>query len=188
MKIYTRKGDAGFTNLLGSQRVRKDDSRIEAGGLMDELNCWIGHAASEARRVGHDTTVNTLTPVQADLFALSTHVAALGTGKAPRGMSYDVIADVEARIDAISDQLPSLAHFILPGGCELATRLHLCRAACRRAERGVVHLLNPLDDEFVHDPLTVQYLNRLSDLLFVLTRLVNQDAGCADQPWPPAEV
>jgi len=187
MKLYTRKGDAGFTNLMGRQRVRKDDPRLEATGLVDELNSWIGHAATEARRAGHEVIENALTPVQADLFTVGARLAALGQDKAPREMPHDAIVRLECEIDALSERVAPLTHFVLPGGCELASRLHLCRAVCRRVERVVVGLMNPRDDEFVHDPLSVQYLNRLSDLLFVAARLANLDAGCAEQQWPPIE-
>ena len=187
MKLYTRKGDAGFTNLMGSQRVRKDDPRITATGLVDELNSWIGHAATEARRTGHKAIDDALAPVQADLFTVGARVASLGLGKMPREMPRDAIDQLERRIDALCERLDPLTHFILPGGCELASRLHLCRAVCRRAERAVVGLLNPRDGEFVHDPLSVQYLNRLSDLLFAAARLANLDAGCPEEQWPPTE-
>jgi len=184
MKLYTKRGDAGFTSLMGSLRVRKDDSRIEACGLVDELNSSVGHVLTEAHRVEHLTILNALKPVQADLFTVGARLAALGIGKSPREMSHDVITEIEHQIDAVCDLLTPLTHFIIPGGCELASRLHVCRGVCRRAERAVVHLLNPRDDQFVHDPLTVQYLNRLSDLLFALARLANQDAGFAEPQWP----
>ena len=187
MKLYTKKGDAGFTNLMGRQRVRKDDPRINAAGLVDELNSWVGHAATEARQVGHEVIENALAPVQGDLFTVGARLAALGLGKMPREMPRDAIEDLECRIDALCERLDPLTHFILPGGCELASRLHLCRAVCRRAERAVVGLLNPRDDEFVHDPLSVQYLNRLSDLLFAAARLATLDAGCAEKQWPPTD-
>ena len=183
MKLYTRTGDAGFTDLLGTRRVRKDDSRIEACGVVDELNCWLGHCLVEADRTGQQTIGEALGDVQADLFTLGARLAALGTGRPPRDLPLDAVERLEIRADTIGDGLPPVDHFVVPGGCELATRLHIARAVCRRAERTVVHLLNPRDENFVHDPLAVRYLNRLSDLLFAAARLVNVNAHMAEALW-----
>lgn len=183
MKLYTRKGDGGFTGLRSTHRVRKDDSRVEACGVVDELNCWLGHCLGEADRTGQRTVSEGLGEVQADLFTLSARLAALGTSRPSREMALDAVERLEIRVDAICEGLPPLEHFVVPGGCELATRLHLARAVCRRAERAVVHLLNPRDETFLHDPLAVRYLNRLSDLLFAAARLANFNTHMAEELW-----
>ncbi len=183
MKLYTRQGDGGFTGLPGARRVRKDDSRVEACGAVDELTCWLGHCLGEADRTGQQTVGEALGGVPAALFTLGSRLASLGTGRPPRELPLDAVERLEIRTDAICEGLPPLEHFIVPGGCELATRLHLARAVCRRAERAVVHLLNPRDENFVHDPLAVRYLNRLSDLLFAAARLANFNAHMAEELW-----
>ena len=187
MKIYTRTGDAGFTSLPGSQRARKDDPRILACGLIDELNCSIGLALAEAMRVGHGVIADLLAPVQGELFAVAARIASPGTDTPPRPLGIDATDEMERRIDVMAEDLAPLGSFILPGGCELACRLHVCRAVCRRAEAGVVHLLDPGAEESPHDPVDLGLLNRLSDLLFVAARTANHDAGCAEVQWPPSE-
>ena len=97
MKLYTKEGDAGFTSLLGRLRVRKDDARLEAAGMVDELNCLIGHASSEAGRVNHETIFEALKPVQGDLFIVGARLAALGSDKRPRPMNVDAICEMERR-------------------------------------------------------------------------------------------
>ena len=102
-----------------------------------------------------------------------------------RELPPDAVQRMEGHIDSLSRELPPLRTFLLPAGCELACRLHVCRSLCRRAERAVIHLLNPLDGQLLHDPQAVPYLNRLSDLLFTLARLANRDAEEEETPWPP---
>ena len=183
MQTYSKKGDQGFTHLLGSLRVRKDDPRMEAVGAVDELNCHIGHALSEARRGAHVAIAGILRPIQSELFILGSRLAGLGTSAAKRELPSGTIDRLEQHIDTLSEELPPLRTFILPDGCELACRLQIGRSVCRRAERAVVHLLNPTDTELLHDPMAVPYLNRLSDLLFTLARLANRDANETETPW-----
>ena len=183
MKIYTRTGDEGFTSLLGAVRARKDDSRVEAIGALDELNSAIGWALCQARQTTHVVISSALEPIQRDLFALGTRIAALGTKTNPRELPREAVERLERDIDAMSEDLPGLKSFILPAGCELACRLHLCRALCRRAERTVVHMFNPIDARSLHDPQALAYLNRLSDLLFTLARLANRDGGEGEMGW-----
>jgi cob(I)alamin adenosyltransferase len=182
VKIYTKKGDEGFTSLLGA-RARKDDARVEALGAIDELNCSIGLARCEAKRVTHMVIMNVLQPIQEELFSLGSRVAGMGTGKSLRQMPSDSVERMENSVDALWQDMPPLHAFILPGCCELACRLHICRAVCRRAERAVVHLLNPTEQHPLYDPVAVPYLNRLSDLLFTLARLANRDAGELETLW-----
>ena len=183
MKIYTRSGDEGFTSLLGAVRARKDDSRIEAIGVVDELNCAIGWALCQARLSTHVVIGSVLEPIQRDLFTLGSRVAALGTQTNPRELPHEAVERMERDIDAMAGDLPPLKNFVLPGGSELACRLHLCRVICRRAERAVVHMFNPIDSRPLHDPQALVYLNRLSDLLFTLARLANRDAGETETAW-----
>lgn len=175
MKLYTRTGDDGTTGLIGGRRIGKDALRIEAYGTVDELNATLGHAA-----VTWEQGQALLRAVQADLFALSSHLAAPegGTGNTPLPALPEA-SRLEGEIDSAEGQLPALTSFVLPGGSESAARLHVARCVCRRAERLCVHLAQ---SESV-PPTAIVYLNRLSDWLFVHARLANQQAGVADVPW-----
>ena len=145
MMLYSRKGDNGRTYLLGAVRVRKDDPRIEAVGTLDELNSAIGLALRQATEIGHIVIPSILAPVQSELFTPGASLASLGTGKCTPEMAAEPIERMERDIDIIFHDLTPPTTFILPGGCELACRLHLARAVCRRAERVVVGLLDPTD-------------------------------------------
>jgi cob(I)alamin adenosyltransferase len=188
MKIYTRTGDEGETALFGGGRVPKDDLRVEAYGEVDELNAAIGAAAAAVEDVEDDVgqeLLERLRYLQEDLFALGAYLAtpsaASGKGAAAHlpPLPLDRIADMERWIDSADERLPPLRTFVLPGGSEAASRLHLARTVCRRAERRVLtlHRHSPLDAGIL------VYLNRLSDLLFTLARLANLDAGREDVPW-----
>ena len=179
LKIYTKAGDDGTTGLLGSGRVRKDCLRIEAYGTIDELNAVLGTARSQ----GPDPETD------ADLARLQDELFALGSALAdpdPKGPFHGVFGGeharrLEDRIDAADKELPPLSKFILPGGTAAAAQIHLARTVCRRAERLAVKL-SAEPGEHVPDAVLV-YLNRLSDALFVLARVVNHRAGVADVPW-----
>ncbi len=177
MKIYTKTGDTGETGLFGGPRVRKDVPRIEAYGAVDELNALLGLARAESLPVEID---DLLADVQNELFDLGAELAtpdpaAMGIV----GLGPKHVAKLEAAIDRHEATLPALKQFILPGGVRGAAALHVARTVCRRAERRVIALASL---ERI-SPQLVVYLNRLSDLLFVLTRAVNQSAGQADVPW-----
>ncbi len=174
MKIYTRGGDRGETSLLGPDRVRKDDARIEAYGTVDELNSVIGAARATWPESPLDPE---LAGVQSDLFEIGAFLAA--TGSAFATVSPQRIDALERGIDAMEGELAPLRSFILPGGVPAAAQLHLARTVCRRAERRVVALERD-DDGF---RTSVAYLNRLSDFLFVAARLTNQKLGAEDVPW-----
>jgi cob(I)alamin adenosyltransferase len=179
VKIYTKTGDAGMTGVLGSQRLRKDDARIEAYGTIDELNAVLGVARTYALKASEDALA---ARIQDDLFTVG---AALADPN-PEGPFHNQVTDAhfEALEKAIDDRvvdLPTQRSFILPGGAPGAAQLHLARTVCRRAERLIVHLAN-LPNEHVPSPLLI-YLNRLSDLLFVMARMVNNRAGVPDVPW-----
>jgi cob(I)alamin adenosyltransferase len=182
VKIYTKTGDRGETGLLGPLRVPKDHPRIAAYGEVDELNAAIGLALAEARP---GALSRLLAQIQRDLFLVGTHLATLPGGRARRAIVRPIrasdVARLERAIDGTTARLAPLANFILPGGTRLAAALHLARTVCRRAERAVVALSHaePVP------PNAIVYLNRLSDLLFVLARLANAEAGVGDVLWTP---
>jgi len=176
MKIYTKTGDAGETGLFGGQRVAKDALRVQAYGSADECNAVLG----VARAMGLDPELDhLLAQVQNQLFVVGADLATPGENpNIPRVSEADVTF-LEGWIDQLEGELAPLRQFILPGGAPAAAYLHLARTVCRRAERGVVSLAQA-------EPVNAQvlaYLNRLSDLLFVVARVANARAGAADVPW-----
>lgn len=181
LKIYTKTGDDGRTALFGGERVTKDDIRVEAYGDVDELNAVLG-AARAAEMMPRIDEV--LAPVQRDLFAIG---ALLAT---PHPEDYKKqlekarltdkrIAQLEQAIDDGESELAPLKAFIMPGGTPKAAALHVARTVCRRAERSVVRLAHSTDVP----PIVIVYLNRLSDLLFVLARVANHRAGAGEVTW-----
>ena len=180
MKIYTRRGDEGETDLLGGPRVAKDDPRVDAYGAVDELNAVLGSCAAES---AHDDLRALLHEIQSTLFALGSYLAAPDPVRRKAGRIPEpeeaAVARLEARIDAFEAELAPLQRFILPGGTRAAAALHVARTVCRRAERSAItlHRDEPLD------AAALRYLNRLSDLLFVMARVENRRAGVADQEW-----
>ena len=179
MKIYTRTGDAGDTALFDGTRVPKSDPRVSAYGEVDELNAWLGLV--RAHGVPGDLG-DMLDRVQRDLFALGARLAdpakkiAVRVTKAAVGP--DDIARLEGWIDRLEEELPPLRRFILAGGTPAGAALHVARTVCRRAERGVVDL-----GASEYEPAILTYLNRLSDLLFVMARAVNRRAGAPEADW-----
>jgi cob(I)alamin adenosyltransferase len=181
MKIYTRTGDEGETSLFDGTRVRKDDARVDAYGDVDELNAWLGLARASLRDGGLRDLDDALTRIQRDLFAVGAELADPADRIAARVTKADVtVADVErleALIDHLEDELEPLRRFILAGGAPAGAALHVARAVCRRAERRIVSLApRP-------GAILLRYVNRLSDLLFVLARTVNKRAGVAETEW-----
>ena len=180
MKIYTRTGDTGDTGLYGGTRVRKSDPRVAAYGDVDELNACLGVVRAQP---GLDAEVGGLLEhIQKDLFAIGARLADPSekiAGRVTKAAVGD--ADVERLedwIDRFEAQLPPLRKFILPGGSAAGALLHLSRTVCRRAERGIVGLGAASVDAHV-----VVYMNRLSDLLFVVARAVNHRAGRTETEW-----
>jgi len=171
-KIYTRGGDAGLTSLGDGSRIPKTDPRIAANGEVDELNSLVGWTLVAAERELRET----LTRVQNELFDLGADLT-VPTAKDALRITQAQIDRLEADCDVYNEQLEPLRSFVLPGGKELAARLFLTRAVCRRAERSVL----AVDDR---SPLVAVYLNRLSDLLFILARAAN---GGAEVLWKPGE-
>lgn len=180
MRIYTRRGDLGETDLIGAGRVPKDHPRVDAYGAVDELNAALGCAASLTAQADLRAL---LAGVQRALFSLGAYLATPEERhRAPAGIRAPADAEVtalEARIDALEAELAPLRHFVLPGGTPAAAAFHVARTVCRRAERCVVSLgrAEPLE------PTAIRYLNRLSDLLFVLARAENHRAGVPDVEW-----
>lgn len=181
MKIYTKTGDKGDTSLFGGQRVPKDALRIEAYGNVDELNSVLGIVRADNTE---PRVEKVLAAVQDVLFHLGADLAtprSVTGKKAVRRIEEKDCHPLEKQIDAIETELKPLRNFVVPGGSPVAARLHFARTVCRRAERSVVRLSR---NEDIGDEITV-YLNRLSDLLFVLARYANHAAGVAEVKWNP---
>lgn len=179
MRIYTKTGDKGETGLFDGTRVSKADPRVVAYGGVDELNAWLGLVRSAGP--GKDID-DLLTQIQRDLFALGAvladpaHKIASRVNKA--GLGPDEVTRLEKAIDAFEQETPVLRRFILAGGTPAGAMLHLARTVCRRAERSMVAIgANQVDE------IAIQYINRLSDLLFVLARVVNHRAGVPETEW-----
>lgn len=180
-RIYTKTGDAGDTGLFGGGRVFKDEPRVDAYGEVDELNATIGLARSLALPADLDALCQRL---QDQLFTVGSHLATPGEAEAKKflpPLEPEWVSGMEGAIDAFDRELEPMRHFILPGGTQAASALHVARTVCRRAERRVVSLhrsgveLTPI----------IVFLNRLSDLLFTLSRVANLRAGVADVQWIP---
>jgi cob(I)alamin adenosyltransferase len=182
MKIYTKTGDSGETSLVGGQRVPKDDLRIEAYGTVDELNASVGLAIS-LLPVSMAQIGSVLTKIQHHLLDIGSELASLSDRKVV-GMEIPTVTLakvewLELGIDVCDEELEPLKQFILPGGAPAASALHVARTICRRAERRVISL----QKKTAVNPQLIKYLNRLSDLLFTMARLVNARAGRGDIPW-----
>lgn len=176
-KIVTRTGDAGTTGLGDGSRVAKDSARIDAIGAVDELNSTLGVLLTETLPAD---VVAELTDVQHDLFDLGGELSIPGH----RAMTDAQVARLEEQVERHNESLGPLKEFVLPGGTRAAAFAHVSRTVCRRAERALVHLAatEPVSDA------ARKYLNRLSDLLFVLARALNQAAGRADVLWQKGRV
>ncbi|HOJ17925.1 MAG: cob(I)yrinic acid a,c-diamide adenosyltransferase [Ignavibacteriales bacterium] len=178
MKIYTKTGDKGETGLFGGGRVTKDSIRIEAYGTIDELNSSIGLALTEVKG---EIVRNQLIKIQNLLFVSGGDLASPSDVKGfevPRIKQKD-IQEIEGFIDLVTEQIEELRYFILPGGCKSAALLHVARTVCRRAERRVVALKK---GEEINENIVI-FINRISDLLFVLARYENKLAGKSDIRW-----
>jgi cob(I)alamin adenosyltransferase len=196
MKIYTKTGDSGTTGLFAGPRVPKDHPRISAYGTVDELNALLGVVGSSMSESTQQDPIGAVgftleqlvRSIQSDLFSIGAELAT--PEPEDHGMcllTEERITYLEHAIDEVEGALEPLSNFVLPGGSRDSAMFHLARTVCRRAEREVVHLAHQPD---VHDCSTiVVYLNRLSDLLFVMARLANRHAGIPDLPWHrPAKV
>lgn len=180
MKVYTRRGDGGETDLFGGERVAKDHERVAAYGDVDELNACLGVAAAATAQ---DDLRALVRGIQGSLFDLGATLATPDADHREKNqvpsVSADDVAELEARIDGFEAELEPLKNFILPGGTSAAAAFHHARTVCRRAERSSVALAR---DASV-DATAIHYLNRLSDLLFVIARVENRRAGVDDVEW-----
>lgn len=179
-KIYTKTGDKGTTSLIGGTKVPKSDLRIETYGTVDELNSWIGLINDQ---INSDELRNELKEIQDRLFTIGSSLAC-DAEKGPKMILPDLhpsdIQLLEIKIDEMTAQLPPMKSFILPGGHVTVSSIHICRCVCRRAERLAVSMQQ--HDLFV-EQLVIQYLNRLSDYLFILARYIAQKLNVEEIPW-----
>lgn len=184
MKIYTRKGDEGMTDLVGGSRVRKDSARLEAYGTVDELNSmmgWLAAGLESIESIDHLDLLETVHGCQAVLLSMGA-VLATDTeagGHTRQAVTEEDIASLEKTIDRWSEELPPWRGFVLPGGTEAAARADVCRTVCRRAERRILAL--SAESEVPREVLG--YVNRLSDLLYVLARRINFLTGKEEILW-----
>ncbi len=181
-KIYTKKGDTGETSLLGGTRVKKSHERVEAYGTIDELNSFLGMIRSEQIKEHYQSVI---LKIQENLFIAEAWIAADPDLPEQPLPAFDVneIGVLEKEIDLMNEELPELSHFVLPGGHLPSSWCHVARTVCRRAERTLLRLPN----ERQIDKIIIQYLNRLSDYLFVLARKTGKDAGINETLWLPSK-
>jgi len=189
-RVYTRGGDKGETSLVGGQRLPKDSVRIEGYGSVDELNAVLGlvrvaNTRSLARKADREKLETLLVRIQNQLFNLGSDLATLRKDRHPRQPVIEPrhIRELEETIDTLNAGLPELASFVLPGGSEVSAFLHQARTVCRRAERAVTALSR---HESIGSP-SLAYLNRLSDLLFVMGRWAVRAAGEEETLWDPSK-
>jgi len=181
-KIYTKGGDKGETSLLGGTRVPKFHERIEAYGTLDELNSYVG-LIRDQQIDNHYKDI--LFDIQNNLFVAESHLAADNEESAknlPKLTSNSIIL-LETEIDKMNEKIPPLQSFILPGGHTTVSYCHIARTICRRSERLVIKL----GSQYKIDPIIIQYLNRLSDYLFVLARMIAKEENAEETLWRPYE-
>lgn len=177
MKLYTRTGDGGKTNVIGG-RIDKDDVRVEAYGTIDELNAFVGLALTKLDDERFKDVKEELTKIQHELFDCG---ADLATVKLHKDHTYKVsqalVDFLEERIDIYTDETPKLERFILPGGSEAAAIIHICRTVTRRAERQITKLFRESEP---NNPIILKYVNRLSDYFFAVARVINYRLNVQD--------
>ena len=178
MKIYTKTGDLGETSLLGGKRVKKSNPRIDAYGTVDELNSYIGLLISLDDQ---EDRKKLLAQIQNNLFVMGSHLACASDKKTDNlpVLENSSIIELENQIDEMTNLLPEMKNFILPGGNQHISFCHIARCVCRRAERCVVEL-NEIEKV---ESILIQYLNRLSDYIFVLARKIGQETNTPEIPW-----
>ncbi len=181
--VYTRRGDQGMTDLVGGVRISKSDVRLEAYGTIDELSSHLGLLISLLPCDDDERPV--LLRIQNNLFNIGTHLATdqsqtplYASARLPEGET----AFLEQRIDQAIAQLPEAQGFVLPGGCTAAAQCHVCRTVCRRAER----CIDALAEKATVGPEIIEYVNRLSDYLFVLAKIINFNTGHQEILWKNA--
>ena len=185
MKLYTKTGDKGETSLFGGQRVKKSHVRIEAYGTIDELNAYVGYLRDQAVNQSDLQRKHFLHTIQHFLFVIGAHLA---TPVQKKNMSLPELPSstdctlLEEAIDQIEQQVGPMKHFILPGGHPSISIAHITRCICRRAERCIISLD---EEEPSVDPKIIVYINRLSDYLFMMTRLFALELNVTERPWLP---
>lgn len=181
MPIYTKTGDKGMTSLFGGKRVLKSEKLVDVYGSIDELNSWMGLIASETT---HEHTRELLYKIQSDLLTIGGNLAGW---KSDLAILSTRVTEMEVEIDVMEKEVSELTNFILPGGTPLASKIHIARSICRRVERQVVALFSRQPSVVSHQQeekdAIIQYLNRLSDLCFMLARFINRQAGVEDVVW-----
>lgn len=180
MKIYTKKGDTGTTQLIGGTRVAKNNVRIESYGTVDELNSFMGLVRDHVKA---EETRTLLKGIQDRLFTIGSSLASdpVKSKMVIPVLKEEDITQLENEMDKMNETLPELKSFLLPGGHPANSICHIARTICRRAERTVVNL----SEHDAIDPLVIKYLNRLSDYLFVLSRKLSKDYGAEEIQWKP---
>lgn len=173
MAIYTRTGDTGSTSLFGGKRVLKCEELVDVYGSIDELNSWVGLIAAEFSIPDVSQFLQT---IQSDLFTVGSTLAGW---KGNLSVLEPRIKEMEARIDMMEEDLPPIRNFILPGGAVFGARTHIVRSICRRVERQTV----ALSQKQSIDPVIIKYLNRLSDLFFMLARFINKQENVEEIVW-----
>lgn len=184
-KIYTKTGDKGSTALLGGIRVSKSNARIHAYGTVDELNAHLGYVADV---IGEEEFINRVREIQSALFTMGSHLSLAPQKRGKISLpefSEKEITKLEESIDKMETYLEPLKNFVLPGGHPTVSAIHIARCVCRRAEREVVYLLENEEDSEENGHLYLQYLNRLSDWLFVLSRFMAKKLNAPEVPWNP---
>jgi len=182
MKIYTKKGDNGTTQLIGGKRVPKNHERIEAYGTVDELNSYMGLLRDQS--VGEET-YDLIITIQNNLFTIGALLANQdGTNKMKLPLlNEEDVTLLEKEIDKMNDSLPEMRSFILPGGHTTVSFCHIARCVCRRAER----LTTQIGEDILQKEIILKYLNRLSDYLFVLSRYLTKNLDATEIPWISAK-
>ncbi len=178
MKIYTKTGDDGTTGVQGGKRISKSNLRIKAYGTIDELNATIGLVLSKKF---DDDIENLLRNIQNDLFVAGSDLSNPDLSNMKNRITKEMVVNIEKNIDRLENELPPITNFILPGGHEVASLIHIARTIARRAETIVISLN---EKETINDECK-KFLNRLSDLLFVIARTVNKKNGFNDIIWKP---
>ena len=176
MKIYTKTGDDGTTGLIGNKRVKKSNPRIATYGMVDELNATLGIVLSS--KLGKDIR-DLLVKIQNDLFVVGADLANPNLNNKSNRVTSEMVLYLEKEIDRLEEKLSPITFFILPGGDLVASQVHMARAICRRAEINVVNLSEV--DKINNECLV--YMNRLSDLLFVVARTINKRKKISDVAW-----
>lgn len=176
MRLYTRTGDKGQTALIGG-KASKDDIRVEAYGSIDETNSFVGLAVSYLDKELFEDILIDLEKIQHELFDCGTELSNVSKKERPHELSEDIITYLEERMDVLIEEAPELERFILPGGSQAASALHVARTVARRAERQIVTLYHSVDEI---NPIPLKYMNRLSDYFFAAARVANARQKISD--------